>query len=128
MKPKPHTTNLLASFQFAWAGLVYVARTERNFKIHLVATVLVLCMAAWLRVSRESLALLALTISMVLTAEIFNTAAELLVDLASPDYHPLAKSVKDLAAGAVLLTAIMAVVVGLLILGPPLWARLLMLV
>jgi hypothetical protein len=51
-------------------------------------------MAAWLRVSREGLALHALTISMVQTAEIFNTAAELLVDLASPDYHPLAKSVQ----------------------------------
>jgi diacylglycerol kinase len=67
---------------------------------------------------------LVLTIGIVLVTEIFNTAAEVLVDLVSPDYHPLAKQVKDLAAGAVLLSAMMAVVVGLLILTPPLLSRL----
>jgi diacylglycerol kinase (ATP) len=83
----------------------------------------VVLVAVWLRVSRWSWALLVLTIGSVLTAEVFNTAAELLVDLASPDYHPLAKRVKDLAAGAVLIAALVSILVGLLILGPPLWGR-----
>jgi diacylglycerol kinase len=65
-----------------------------------------------------------LTIAMVFTAEFINTAIEAVVDLASPVHHPLAKVGKDVGAGAVLIAAIAAVLVGLLILGPPLWARL----
>jgi diacylglycerol kinase len=66
-------------------------------------------------------AIIALTIALVLAAEAFNTVAETAVDLAAAEYHPLAKIAKDVAAGAVLLMAIAAVVVGLLVLGPPLW-------
>ena len=123
MNPKPHF-NLLASFRFAGAGLLDVVRTQRNFQIHLCAAVAVIGMGLWLGVSRQEWTSLILSIGRVLVAEIFNTGAEVLVDLASPTYHPLAKRVKDLAAGAVLLSALVAATVGVLVLGPPLWQRL----
>jgi len=117
-------TGFFESFRYAGAGLLYTIRTQRNFRVHLVVTVFVLILAIWLNLSCERLAILVLTISMVLTAEIFNTAAESLVDLTSPGYHPLAKRVKDLAAGAVLLAAFVSIIVGLLLLGPPLLSKL----
>lgn len=123
MKPQPRFS-LLASFRFASAGLWDVVRTQRNFRIHLGVTAVVIVMGLWLGVSRQEWASLLLSIGRVLVAEIFNTGAEVLVDLTSPTYHPLAKRVKDLAAGAVLLSAGVAVVVGLLLLGPPLLVRL----
>lgn len=115
---------LLESFRFASAGVFYVIRTQRNFRIHLVVTFCVVALGIWLGLSPDAWSMLFLTIGRVLIAEMFNTAAETLVDLASPDYHPLAKLVKDLAAGAVLLSALIAVVVGLLLLGPSLVTKL----
>jgi diacylglycerol kinase len=112
------------SFRYAGAGLAFAFTTQRNFRVHLLMGLAVAGLSAWLRLPVASWVLLVLTIGIVLVTEIFNTAAEVLVDLVSPDYHPLAKQVKDLAAGAVLLSAMMAVVVGLLILTPPLLSRL----
>jgi diacylglycerol kinase len=89
-----------------------------------MATVCVIALGAWLSLSRIEWAILALTMGLVWTAEFFNTALEAVVDLASPDIHPLAKVSKDVGAAAVLIAAITSVVVGLAILGPPLWARL----
>jgi len=120
MRPS-RSANFFASFKYASAGLWFVVCTQRNFRFHLVATVGVLGLGGFLHLSLQSWAILLLTIGSVLGAEIVNTAAETLVDLASPDYHPLAKQVKDLAAGAVLLVAMVSIMVGLLILGPPLW-------
>ncbi len=114
-----------ASVGFALQGLLHVVRTQRNFRIHLAAALLAMGMGAWLHLSREAWGLLLLTIGIVLEAEVFNTAAEVLVDLASPRYHPLAKDVKDLAAGAVLLAAAIAVLIGLVLFLPPLCTRLL---
>jgi diacylglycerol kinase len=99
----------------------YVVRTQRNARIHLLVAFVVVALGLWLRLSRTEWAIIALTIGLVLAAEAFNTVAEAAVDLATAEYHPLAKNAKDVAAGAVLLMAIAAVVVGLLILGPPLW-------
>ena len=121
----PHRNgNVWLGFKYAGEGLLHAIRTQRNFRIHLMATLLVVIMGTWLRLPATSWAILALTIGMVLVTEMMNTAAEALVDLASPDYHPLAKLVKDVAAGAVLVIALSAVIVGLIILGPPLLARL----
>lgn len=121
----PHRNgNLWLSFKHAGEGLFYAMRTQRNFRIHLVVAALVVIMGVWLHLPGASWAILTLTIGLVLVTEMINTAAEALVDLASPDYHPLAKLVKDVAAGAVLVIAITAVVVGLILLGPPLLARL----
>ncbi len=78
----------------------------------------------WLVRSIADWALLVLTIALVWSAEFFNTAVEAVVDLASPELHPLAGIAKDLGAAAVLLNAVAAAVIGLLVLGPPLWQRL----
>jgi len=118
-----HSPNLRSSFRYAFAGLWYAWRTQRNTRIHLTVAGAVVALGIWLRLSPMEWALLVLTIGFVLVGEMLNTVAETLVDLVSPDYHPLAKVVKDVAAGAVLLTAIISVICGLLILGPPLWRR-----
>ncbi len=116
--------NFWISLKHAAEGLLYAVHTQRNFRIHLVATILVIAVGFWLRLALVPWAILTLTIGLVLVTEMVNTAAEALVDLASPDYHPLAKLVKDVAAGAVLVTAMVAIVIGLLVLGPPLLALL----
>ncbi len=124
MNPRPPHPSLLTSFRCACRGLLDVIRTQQNFRIHLVIAALALLLAVWLRLPHQEWASLILVIGTVLSTEVFNTSAEMLVDLTSPEYHPLAKRVKDVAAGAVLLAATVAVIVGLLLLGPPLWARL----
>ena len=115
--------NIVESFRFAFAGLWYALRTQRNTRIHLTIAAGAIALGAWLGLPSTQWAVLALTIGFVLVSEMLNTVAETLVDLISPSYHPLAKIVKDVTAGAVLLTAVISVVVGLLVLGPLLWAR-----
>lgn len=112
------------AFGYAFAGWWYVIRTQRNAWIHALASVLVMAMAAWLGIPGRDWAILILTIGMVWTAEFINTAIEAVIDLASPQQHPLAKVGKDVGAAAVLIAALSAVVIGLIILGPPLLARL----
>jgi len=114
----------LAAFRYAFQGLGHLWRTQPNTRIHALATVLVVALAWWLRIDAARGALLALVIGLVWMAEAFNTALEAAVDLCSPQPHPLAKVSKDVGAAAVLLAAFTAVAVGLLILGPPLVARL----
>ena len=99
-------------------------RTQRNTRIHLAVAVAVAGLGLWLDLAPIQWAVLVLTIGVVLVSEMLNTVAETLVDLVSPGYHPLARVVKDVTAGAVLLAAIISIVVGLLVLGPPLWERL----
>jgi diacylglycerol kinase len=108
------------SFRHAFHGLWFVIRTQRNAWIHAVITTLVVLAAFWLLLPLRDWAVLFLTISMVWTAEFINTALEAVVDLASPQQHPLAKVGKDVGAAAVLMASIAAILVGLLILGPPL--------
>jgi diacylglycerol kinase len=117
-------TRRLTSFRYAFAGLAYVLRSQHNAWIHGAITVLVVLMSFWLGLSRNEWALIVVTITVVWTAEILNTAIEATVDLISPQPHPLARIAKDCAAAAVLVTAGMAVVIGLLLLGPALWERL----
>ena len=114
-------TSLLNSFKYALEGVWYVLRSQRNAKIHLGVMLAVVLLGLFLRVSALHWAVLAVTGGLVFAAEMFNTVIEALVDLVSPTWHPLAKIAKDAAAGAVFILAIMAVIVGLLILGPPLW-------
>jgi diacylglycerol kinase len=103
--------------------LWYALRTQRNTRIHLTIAAIVIALGIWLGLSFTEWAVLVLTIGFVLVSEMLNTVAEALVDLVSPEYHPQAKIVKDVAAGVVLLGAIIAVLVGLLVLGPLLWNR-----
>ncbi len=118
----------IRSFRAALAGWWYVIHTQRNAWIHALATVCVLSTAAWLRLSRQEWAIIILTIAMVWTAEFLNTALEAVVDLASPHQHPLAKVGKDVGAAAVLISAMSSVIIGLIILGPPLYAQLVRLI
>ena len=113
-----------ASFSYALEGWLYVLRTQRNAWVHAAATIAVVILAFWLDLGRIDWAILVLAITIVWTAELANTALEALVDLVSPDVHPLAKTAKDVSAGAVLASACGAAIVGVLILGPPLWERL----
>jgi diacylglycerol kinase len=114
----------LFSFRHAFRGWWYVLRTQRNAGIHVIIATAVFAVSLWLRLDTLDWAILILTTAMVFMAEFLNTAIEAVVDLASPQKHPLAKVGKDVGAGAVLIAAVAAVVVGALVLGPPLWARL----
>jgi diacylglycerol kinase len=111
----------IAGFGYAFRGLWYVLRTQRNMRVHLVIAALAILTGIILHISAIEFALIFVTITIVLTAEMFNTVFELCIDLASPEYHPLAKIAKDVAAGTVLLSAIFAVVVGLFVFVPHLW-------
>lgn len=114
---------LRSSFGYAFAGLWWTVKTQRNMRIHLAAAAAVFTLGAVLHLTAVEFAVLALTCTVVLAAEMINTVVEATVDLASPEYHPLAKVAKDVAAGAVLLTAIGAVVVGLLVFVPHVLGR-----
>ncbi|MFM8321571.1 MAG: diacylglycerol kinase family protein [Chloroflexota bacterium] len=116
-------TRVLA-FRYAFAGWAHVVRTQRNAWVHAAASVTVLLVAAPLGLTRQEWAILLLTITIVWLAEFLNTAIEAVVDLASPQYHELARISKDVGAAAVLISALGAVLIGLLLLGPPLWRSL----
>lgn len=119
------TRGRLFSFKYAFSGMRYVVRSQRNAWVHAGITILVLLLAVLLKITLIEWGILLLAIGLVWTAEIFNTALEALVDLASPDTHPLAKIAKDTSAAAVLFSAIVSVLIGLVILLPPLlgWIR-----
>ena len=121
---KTFITSRIAAFGHAFRGWGYVLKTQQNAWIHSVFATIVIVVGLWLRLSPTHWAIIVLTIAMVFTAEFINTAIEAVVDLASPVHHPLAKVGKDVGAGAVLVAALAGVVIGLLILGPPLWAKL----
>ena len=113
----------LKSFTFAFQGWGYVLRNEQNTWIHALVTIIIIPLAFWLHLPARDWAVLLLTIAVVWMAEFFNTAIESIVDLVSPEEHPLAKTSKDVSAAAVLIAALTSVLIGLLILGPPLWEK-----
>lgn len=121
---KSEFIKFIAGFGYAFAGLWYALRTQRNARVHLVAAILVTVAGVLLHVSALEFAMLYIAIASVFIAEMFNTVFEICVDLAKPEYHPLARIAKDVAAGAVLLSAILAVVIGLFVLGPHVWVLL----
>jgi diacylglycerol kinase len=124
MIPERRSRSRLHSFRHAFAGWWYVIRTQRNAWIHSLATAAVFILAIWTRVGIRDWAVLLLAIGLVWTAEFVNSSLEAIVDLASPEMHPLARVGKDVGAAAVLITALIAALIGILILGPPLLARL----
>jgi len=112
------------SFRYAFHGWWFVIRTQKNAWIHALVSIVVIFLGFWLKLSAWDWAVIIIAIAMVWTAEFLNTALEAVVDLASPERNQLAKVGKDVGAAAVLITASSSAVIGLLILGPPLWARL----
>ena len=113
----------IRSFQYAFEGCWHVIRSQPNAWIHAAIMAIVIGIAYWLHLPARDWAVLALTFTVVWMAEFANTALEAIVDLSSPEIHPLAKVAKDVSAGMVLVGAVGAILVGLLILGPPLVAR-----
>jgi len=116
-------STLANSFRHAFAGFGYVVKTQRNMRIHLSTAAAVTVLGLYLKLGWTQWAVLGLTMGFVLVAEMFNTVAEAALDAATPYYHPLVKVAKDVAAGAVLVTSMIAVIVGLLVMGPPLWFK-----
>ncbi len=112
------------SFRYAFAGWWYVIRTQRNAWVHMLASVMVVVLGFWLQLTARDWAMIVVAIAMVWTSEFINTALEAVVDLASPQQHRLARVGKDVGAAAVLIAAFASAIIGFLILGPPLWARL----
>jgi diacylglycerol kinase len=109
---------MIKSFKYAFSGLWYAIITQRNMRIHLAAALTVALLAWLLELSRWEFAILTITVSAVMIAELLNTALETVVDMVSPEFHPLAKRAKDLAAGAVLISAIAALAVGCFLFWP----------
>lgn len=104
--------SILWSFSYAIDGIVYALRTQRNMRIHVAVAVLVLIAALFFRVSRLEFLVLLLTIAFVIGTELVNTAVEATIDVTTQSFDPVAKIAKDVAAGAVLMSAITAIVVG----------------
>lgn len=102
-------------FKYAVEGVVHVFRTQRHMRFHFLTMVLVLIVSLVFKLKREEVIVLLFTITLVLAAEMFNTAIEAVVDLVTQTYHPLAKFAKDIASGAVLITAINALAIGFLL-------------
>ncbi len=123
LRPRSPWQILVHSFGHAFAGVWHALSTQQNMRIHAAATLALIVLGAYLGLGAIQWAVLTLTIGLVLAAEMFNTVAEAAMDAATTEYHPLIKIAKDVAAGAVLIAALVAVIVGLLILGPPLWQR-----
>ncbi len=106
------------SFRYAFRGVGIIFKTQHNAWIHGLAAFVTVLLGLWLHISAGEWAVIILSITSVLAAEAFNTAMEIDIDLTSPTYHPYAKDTKDVAAGAVLLTVIGAVIVGIIIFLP----------
>lgn len=118
MNPKQEYKKLINSFKYAIEGFISSFKTERNMKIHVLAMVLVVILALYLKLNLIEWCIIAVSIALVISAELFNTAIETLVDMVSPEKNPKAKLVKDISAAAVLALAIGATVVGVIIFIP----------
>ncbi len=121
-QPKSEWQKFIAGFGYAFSGLGYALRTQRNIRVHVVIGTLAIIVGIVLRISTVEFAMIFIAITGVFIAEMFNTVMELCIDLSTPEYNPLAKVAKDVAAGAVLLNAILAVIIGLFVFGPHIWA------
>lgn len=111
-------TGRIRSFKYAFRGIGTMIRTQHNAWIHAIATAAVVLAGFFWRIERQDWNWIILAIVSVWTAEALNTAFEFLVDVTNPTFHPLVRKAKDVAAGAVLITAVGSVIIGVLILGP----------
>lgn len=120
--------SLLISFKYAWAGVSYAFKTQRNFRIHVFVGALVIGLGFFIELSAVEMAVISLTIGAVLTMELLNTAIESVVDLTvKQSYHELAKIAKDCAAAAVLISALVSVGVASSLILPKLWVKIVLL-
>ncbi|MBF7096855.1 diacylglycerol kinase family protein [Alkalibacter mobilis] len=112
MKP---VRSIIKSFEYAYEGISYCLKTQRNMRIHFTFVALVIAAGMYFDIHMVEWTGLFITFSLVITSEMFNTAIEKVVDMITEDYHEKAKIAKDVAAGAVLINAIVAVFVGYLV-------------
>ena len=113
---------ILASCGCATQGIGFAARAQRNLRVHFSAAVIVIGAGLWLHLSRVEMAILLLTVSLVIMGELLNTALEYLLNLMEARHHPTVRAVKDIAAGAIFMSVLGAIGVGILLLGPRLLA------
>ncbi|TAH63324.1 MAG: hypothetical protein EWM50_03105 [Gottschalkiaceae bacterium] len=106
---------LIHSFKYAISGIIYTLKTQRNMRIHCIVAVLILIISLLLKFNRFELLILCFSISLVIVTEMINTAIEKSIDIYTKEYHPLAETAKNVAAGAVLISAINAVIVAYLL-------------
>ncbi len=112
----------LRGFVYAFRGVAYTVKTQRNMRVHILAAILAVAAGVLLKIPLVEFGFIAVAILSVLVSEMFNTVIEACVDLISPKYHPLAERAKDVAAGAVLVNAGMAVIIGFIVFAPPLFS------
>lgn len=110
--------HLIRSFQYALTGIIHALSTQRNMRIHFAIALFVMLLSLIVGVNRWEALLLFVAITLVIITELFNTAIEAVVDMATEEYHPLAKIAKDVAAGAVFLTAGLAIAIGMTVFIP----------
>jgi len=111
---------LINSFKYAITGIKSAVKNEQNLRIHFLVAAIVLVLAFFLKIPKIEFIVLILIITLVIISELFNSVVEYIVDLITSEFHPLAKLAKDVAAGAVLFTAIVSVIIGILIFYQPL--------
>ena len=118
MNPKQEYKKLINSFKYEIEGFISSFKTERNMKIHVLAMLIVVALGIFLKLNKIEWCIIAIAIVIVLSAELFNTAIETVVDMISPEKNEKAKLVKDIAAASVLVLAMGAVIVGAIIFIP----------
>ena len=111
-------TGRIRSIKYAIRGIILILRSQHNAWIHATATIIVTILGLYFGLTVAEWCWIVIAIVAVWTAEALNTAFEFLADAASPEFHPLVAKAKDVAAGAVLISAIGAIIIGILILGP----------
>ena len=119
MNPRQEYKKLINSFKYAIEGIISSFKTERNMKIHVLAMIVVIALGLFFKLNKGEWCFIIIAIASVISAELFNTAIETVVDMVSPERNPKAKLAKDIAAGAVLVVAIGAAIIGFIIFGPP---------
>ncbi|MBO0959460.1 diacylglycerol kinase family protein [Neobacillus sp. MM2021_6] len=112
------SSTFISSFSYALSGILMALKTERNMRFHFISSILVVGMSSYFSITKVEWIFILFIIGGMFALELMNSAIERVVDLVSLDYHPLAKQAKDLAAGAVLLYAALAIVVGIIIFSP----------
>ena len=114
-KKKYSISRFFKSFPYAFQGIKTVIKTEQNFLIDIIIGVIVLVSGYFLKLNAIEFAIVLLTITLVITLELINTAIEYTIDMAMPEIHPLAKAAKDISGAAVLFSAIISIIIGLII-------------
>ena len=118
MNPRQEYKKLINSFKYAIEGIISSFKTERNMKIHVFAMIIVIALGFFFKLDKVEWCFIIIAIASVISAELFNTAIETVVDIVSPERNPKAKLAKDIAAGAVLVVAICAAIIGFIVFGP----------